>query len=556
MSEEAQVSFKDKKQFTKEDLLNLKEKCFHSAPIRERIYKRYRDYYFNGSYAGKATVNKIFGEVNNYLSLIYSPTEVIIEPQFEPDVSSDLDFIIYKLADVVEYELDKNKMNFQFSKMLKMALIDGTAVVKLEYKEGVKWTYIKPENFGVLYEDLDLDSREQIIGHKTFVTKRYLEKYFPDVARKASKTIEKEEDNKLIALFSPDASQPKSPLTEESEAQTTGRVYKDTDDEDYTYSKNGEIVYPAYELYYYNNGWNVSIIVADTILTTKKISIVPFMLITPIENPLSFWGISLVSVIEKIQEKRNDVLNNIDNTVELTTNPPLVVTGYQMTEEMIREEADNLREPNGISIIQGQNIKVDPYIPRLNIPDAFNQLDWYDMQTKFITGINEILMGQAQKNVRSGQYASMLAQFASTDVKVIAENVESQYEELITTTAKIIQHESTTSYKQVIQGKVYTYTFSMYPNDYRLKVYAHTSSPITTEQNMKLIISLMQAGIIPADVGIKVLPLPYKKKIEEYIKIKEAQQAQQQAQQAQQAQKEQSKKASENEHKKSKKEVI
>ena len=144
-------------------------------------------------------------------------------------------------------------------------------------------------------------------------------------------------------------------------------------------------------------------------------------------------------------------------------------------------------------------------------------------------GKNEVLSGESQKNVRGQGYASLLAQFASTDLKRVAHTLEAQFEEIFTYTGILFQINDDTTYKR--NGR--TFTLAQWSQSYRVEIYAHTGSPITTENNIQLTLSLHKEGIIPPDVLTEILPLPYKNKILEYIKKKEkAAQAEKQRQEA------------------------
>jgi hypothetical protein len=124
------------------------------------------------------------------------------------------------------------------------------------------------------------------------------------------------------------------------------------------------------------------------------------------------------------------------------------------------------------------------------------------------------MMGQAQKNVRSEGYASMLAQFASSELKRVAHNVEAQLEDIFTTTAHLYQINDYTQYKH--EGR--TFSLAQYPHPYRIEIYAHSSSPITIEQNVKMTLEFAKRDWLPPEVLVKLLPMPDKKKILNHIK--------------------------------------
>jgi len=55
---------------------------------------------------------------------------------------------------------------------------------------------------------------------------------------------------------------------------------------------------------------------------------------------------------------------------------------------------------------------------------------------------------------------------------------------------------------------------------FRIDVFAHTSSPIVATFYQDMLLQLAEAGFIPAEVIIDILPLPKKDKIEQFMKAK------------------------------------
>jgi hypothetical protein len=55
---------------------------------------------------------------------------------------------------------------------------------------------------------------------------------------------------------------------------------------------------------------------------------------------------------------------------------------------------------------------------------------------------------------------------------------------------------------------------------FRVDVFAHTSSPITSLAYQEMILNLAGANIIPPDVVVDLLPIPRKEKIKKYMQQK------------------------------------
>jgi hypothetical protein len=115
---------------------------------------------------------------------------------------------------------------------------------------------------------------------------------------------------------------------------------------------------------------------------------------------------------------------------------------------------------------------------------------------------------------------------------------------MFNTLAEIYIQASTIKYKMLLKGETLTYNFSNLSliKWGRICVYAHSTSPIIEEQNQMLLMQLAEMGIVPKEILVEVLDLPFKDRILAYIKKQEMeQQAQAMAQQNLEKAKEQDK---------------
>jgi hypothetical protein len=228
-------------------------------------------------------------------------------------------------------------------------------------------------------------------------------------------------------------------------------------------------------------------------------------------------------MLKKVQGSRNDGIDDIHDATERLLDPSLLISGYNIGEDSADNAVARLRSPGGHYILNGMQAKAEPWVPKLDIEAAYKALDWLDVQTKYITGVNEIMQGQSQKNVRSSGYASMLAQFASTELKRIAHTIEAQLEEAFTFTGQLFQENDGSTYTD--QDTKRPFVLGQFPFDYRLEIYGHTGSPIATENNISLSMQLHDKGLMPAEILIDILPIPYKDQLKAYAKKMELQKA-------------------------------
>ena len=502
------------------ELIELAKDCFFNADVRTTYYKSYRSYYYNGSdyNAPKAKINKIYGEINNMLSLIYSPDNMIIE--IITDRSSELTDLEKAEAEVLYNKVQENifadRLELKLNRIMLGALIDGVSIVKVLWdkeQQSCNLLYIKPDNFGVIYEALDIQDKFQVFCHKTEFTEAEIKQYYPLIYPKIKYNQNKASVEEETALKLVNGSQTESGIVGNPESEVRSFT-----------PQTGKKTFTVKELWQYkNNDWERTLIIEDIVINTKVMPENPFFIIRPIEMPNYFWGMPIIYQIKDIQDKRNDKLELLDHAVTLLTAPPIMISGYMINYEDAVKYIDALKEPSGAFIVPGSqgNVKIDPYIPGIDIPALFQLLQYYDMQTQYITGINEIMMGEAQKNVRSQGYAQMLAEFASTELKKVAHTVEGQLEEIFTFIGKSYQTNDPTYYEK----KGFNFVLAQFSKEFRIEIYAHSGSPISMENNAKLAFALLKEGLMPPKELIKILPLPDKDQIIDYIDKKEKMQS-------------------------------
>ena len=511
------------------EVIDLVGKCMFTRDRRKALYDIYRNFYYQGGADVESDVNRIYGDVNSTLSLIYSPEHLILEgvpvKQMDPDDPAEEAerVILDEIAKLVGNNFFHRRLDLKTSKITLSALIDGTAPVRAMWRDGgVDYIQCLPEQFGVAYEGLDLDDENQVFCFETELTESEVKRRYPEFARKIvtlGETGDAKAGSLKVFLGGGQGS---------NEANVQPLAVFDFK------PQTAMKTYTAYGLYQFDHDekqWRVTILVNNVAVKDYLTgsSTHNWFLIKPLEIPGNIWGLSLIQLLKGIQTKRDDFLAQLNHAIEKSINPPLVATGHNIGSESLSDKAKDLDRPGGTMTFDAMSGKIEPWLPKLDIQAGFEVLGYYDAQSKFIMGKNEVLSGESQKNVRGQGYASLLAQFASTDLKRVAHTLEAQFEEIFTYTGILFQINDDTTYKR--NGR--TFTLAQWSQSYRVEIYAHTGSPITTENNIQLTLSLHKEGIIPPDVLTEILPLPYKNKILEYIKKKEkAAQAEKQRQEA------------------------
>ncbi len=494
------------------DLWVITDECFHTLAARKTYYEELRAWYWHGAddISGDAEINRIYGEINNILSLTYSPEQIILEGLPEGNYDPIELPILRKLTKTVRDNFFYRRIDVKSTAIVLNALIDGTSFIKPVWTGGVDWKETPADHIGVMFEALPIDSEYQVFATETEITEAQLKTWWPHIFAKVGKQMSAVEDGNQGQLE----------VILGGQGSTTGTIevsrhiaYK---------PRSSGNTYRCRQLWTFehqHNQWRRATIVEQVKVNDVLIgrSRHPYIQICP--NPVSnwIWGHSAVRMLMKVQDKRNKILDQIDDASARLLDPPLLGIGYNIGSESLNGANAALKEPGGSFIFNGgPNSKIEPWVPKLEIGAAYEQLNWREQQTKFITGVNEIMQGQSQKNVRSSGYANMLAQFASTELKRVAHTIEAQFEDAHTYTGQLFQENDSTQYKDEQTGR--TFYLGQFPFDYRIEIYGHTGSPIATENNINLSMQLHDKKLMPADILIDILPIPFKEQLKDYAK--------------------------------------
>ncbi len=492
-----------------EEILKLTKQCFFNVDKRRSKYDYYQSMYYTDN--DNNVFKTVFGELSSVNSLIFSPENIILDSQTSAPLQDKDAMILAKIVDVVKANFFDNRLDVKMAEIVLNSLKDGTSFVKVIWKNNsVEYVYINPKSIGFLYEGLPIDDKYQVFAHETMFTERALKDQFPQALK-----LFKGQDDEFKSTLGIKLSG--APYGTKG---TLGTIHK--------LSSNSHIpnagapVYPVRELWYFEGTqWYRAIIAAGKVLRNTPMGVRrhSFFAISPYPVINNIWGLSLIEMIGNIQNKQNKLMNEIEGASELLIHPPLILQGAQVMKEEAQKDIKELRKPNGLFIVEGQNTKVEPYLPRLDLPSVFSELNVLTETLEKITSVNEIMMGHSAKNVRSKGYAGILAQFGAAPLKKTAHIIEAQLEAIFTYTGQLFQANDTVTY--ITDNNDRTFILSQYSAPYRIEIFAHTSSPISNNENIQIMFDLSDKGIIPPILLVDVLPIPYKEQIKRAILKKE-----------------------------------
>jgi hypothetical protein len=529
------------KQEMLEAIERLKSKLSYN---KEYLRQKYSYYYFGTPTNYPAKVNNIFSTVNQLESLIFSADHLILEPRLDDslDETESKEFvekIVSKLADVVSEDFRNTKSDDELSKIILDALITKNGFGKIIYNSEGFWETPKvirlnPYNVAVGYDSFNIRDYSQIIMHRTFMTAREFEVRYPDAYRKLKAKQRKEIAEQTSEDINQDLAIKLLPATPTPTGGQIPYMLKP----DQTGVVNRQPVFDLVEmieLWYYNldddniehkNKWVENIVVDDLVLETRYHMTNPFFSIITLDYATDEYGYSVISLIESIQDAMEDIYEDVQSARKRLINPPVLISGFGINPEVKDEIERAIKTPGSVETVDAQGVKIDTYESKIQPQVAMEEKQTLEQDAQKVLSMTSIMQGVPAKNVRSASYAQILSQFSSAPIKKIAVKIEKQIEDVINILAEIYINASTIKYKMLLKGETLTFNFSNLSliNWGRIVIYAHSSSPIIEEQNQMLLMQLADMGIVPKEVLVEILDLPFKDRIKAYLKKQEIEQ--------------------------------
>src|ERR1700681_157822 len=234
----------------------------------------------------------------------------------------------------------------------------------------------------------------------------------------------------------------------------------------------------------------------------------PYRVIQPNEVTNWFWGRSeLVDLIEP-QGLLAQWCDDAKRLMGLQIDKILAFVG----ENGIKDEIyDDFRSAGYIALQPGSDIKdVTPKVP----PELLPIIKWLIEVINVLGGFPPIMQGQGEPGVRAGSHAGTLMKTASPTLRDRALLVERQCAmcadlSLTIKEAKDPNH-YWTKFDTIEEVESTKFLLSELPDDWRVLVDSHSSSPIFSDENQQMIFALRKTGDVGGEYVIDNLPLPNK----------------------------------------------
>lgn len=218
--------------------------------------------------------------------------------------------------------------------------------------------------------------------------------------------------------------------------------------------------------------------------------------------PFSAWSVPVMVGILKMQMMHESFLEWITHVMGMQFDPPLVATGVA---GMLEEKLDALRSPGGDFTNPLPQGKVENFAPTMP-PDAFPMLTELKHMIGRRIGRPPAMTG-GDGPARSADQTMGRAILSAGATLNRAMAVEGSVEAVATYGAHLRQRINHVQLRNPASGE--EFLLSQFPEEFVVKVDAHSTSPVYEERNREKIMFLTKEGAISKEDAVRLLGIPH-----------------------------------------------
>lgn len=528
--------------------------CCHSMGQRQAMYRQYRTWIETGrSNGNKSLHNTLYAHEDRLQSYLFSPAELRFTIDFENHYPKATLLQAEVAARVLTREWERNNIDITFAEGVKLGLDYGACIIKAlarkDYDENgeaylrkIDSRLVPPWHFGVYDEnETNLGEQEALceIAYMTLPQVWRRIAHLPDAEKlytriKANSTANTGTDgvgsyfHQILSTsqLQTDISNMTSPLPGGivSLSNNASDVIVDAD--------RGADVVKFYELTLWDDeaaDWvtcqmfEPDIIVAPLYKKTNLYcpETLPYGIIQPNATPGYLWGRSEIIDLTEPQGLLSEWLDDLRRLMGVQFDKLLVFIGQNgITDEMY----DQFRGAGYMGLDQGSSVNdLTPKLP----PEAMQCIKMIKEFMEETNGFANILSGQGEAGVRAGNHANTLLKTASPRMRDRAILVERQCAAFGDNVLAGLEAKNSKLYwTDPADGEQSEFYLSQLPDDRRVTVDSHSSSPIYEDDHKALVAELAKLQVIEGDSILDLLPVPMKDLLKSRWKEKKQREAQ------------------------------
>jgi hypothetical protein len=517
------------------------DQCRVSNGARQQLARNINTWRWTGSDSGaQAIFNRLETHCDRLASAVYSPADVRYQIEFENDYGIDMTDRAQVASRYLTREIAQRNLDLGFQEAVEEAVPFGCTILKhIWTHHGPDVTTLMPWQFGVYLEnETDIDKQEAMcettyllpeevwrrISHRSDA-RELMRRIMSRSQRTSADDVPPGFMHQLLMAGTP-------PLIQDSGASASpgGMIsLTGTPASAMLAADIQEGLIEAHQCWVVNDETGdyttIQLIEPDILIAPRMIRSNLFF---PHEHPFSvvrvnpqrhyFWGRSELAPLIKLQSLLRDRGEDIKKIMGLQYDRIRAFIGF---DGMNDEKFDQLQQEGWLAE-PNPNSKVEDLTPPLPA-NAFDELKMIMGFFDEIAGFDNALSGKGEPGVRSANHFQGLVRQASPRLRDRAIRVERQCAEF---GEKVLWHmaakDGRTHWTKSDDPKFQTdFILAQLPDDARVLVDSHSSSPIYQEDHANTAAFLLKSGAIDAEDLLDLLPVPNRDLLKEKLRKRE-----------------------------------
>ena len=521
------------------------KECRVSVGQRSAMARSLRTWRYTGSPdSNPAILNMLDPTVDRMASYLYSPTNL----RFHMDFTNTYQKPTLDMADVAarvvtrKFSDPRTSIDLLCAKGIDTALTYGACIPKLSWQfGGLSANLVMPWQFGVYQERKQGLEAQECMVETNWITPMDLWRrisHLPnrdDLYKRAKNyaTTSAGVDESELGYFHTLIIAGSSPSvqTELPYVTTTGGMMSTAADPGggmMAAEVSSELI-PLHELWVRNDvtsDWTtIQLIEPDILIAPQTVrrnmfvkNTIPYGLFQPNDFIGNFWGRTEMAGILKLQMMLKDRLEDLKKIMSLQYDRRIaVIGGSGMNDELY----DAFKMAGWLALEAGADIKdMTPEVPK----EAFAEIQQLMSFIGEVNGFTPVMNGDPMPGVRADNQQQTLMRNASPRMRDRALICERQVADLGNKALDLLVAKDATKYLTDAEQPV-EFLLSQLPEDRRINVDSHSSSPIYEEDNMQKIGFLAKLGFIGGEATIDAMGLQEGELYKQEYRTKEAAQA-------------------------------
>ena len=515
------------------------EICRSDQGNRAAAYRQYGQWLETGRQnGGLALANTLYHHVDNLASHLYSPTDLNWAISFRWRYSKEILKKAEIVARLIGEEWELKDIDQLIGDAVFEALTYGASVVKLVTDKGddedggdqdLDGYLVSPWNFGVYNPSENDLERQDAVCETTYLTRSQVWwriRNLPDAEKLYKRIMAQGDKNSGVGVPSNFMHQVLStavlnPSLTESSAPTPGGIVNISNDPNFTNlgPQMGTDLFPMHELWVKDDAkggdyTTIQMVEPDILicpapgLARKNIfcpRTLPYGLIQPNVVRGYVWGRSELVDLMELQKMLSTHLDDIKRIFGQQFDKLLAFMGGDGIDDELYSQ---FRSQGFVNLGPGGDVKdLTPAMPA-------NSLEFVEMILSLmerVSGFSNIMSGRGDSGVRAGNHADMLMRTASPRLRDRSLRVERQVAKLGDKTLSVMRAKDGKVYwPDADLGEEQDFTLHDIPDDARVTVDGHSSSPIFHDDHQQLVAFGVKSGFIDGESAIRSLPYPNK----------------------------------------------